>query len=521
MRLHFLGATGTVTGSCFLLEAAGARVMVDCGMFQGPKEIRERNYGAFPVPPASVDFVLLTHAHIDHSGLIPKLVKHGFKGPVLATAPTVDLCGVLLPDSGHIQEMEVERKNRKNRRAGKPPLEPIYTADEASACLYRFKPVSYGEIVELNSNLAVRFVDAGHILGSASIEVWAKEGGSETKLVFSGDLGDKGRPIVNDPETIEKADYLVIESTYGDRVHDRSVSEIDLLHGVIWETYKKGGNLIIPAFAVERTQDLLYHLSLLMEAGKFPPMTLYIDSPMAAAASGIFRAHGEVFDRETRAMIERGREPIFIPGARFTQTAEESKSLNSVSRAIIISASGMCEAGRIRHHLKHNLWRPECTVLFVSYQPSGTLGRQLLDGEKTVRIFGEEVVVKADIRCIEGYSSHADREGLLSWVSNFHELPKLTFVVHGEPAASAGLALLLESRLGIKTVVPAWKQSFELAPAAGLRITENKLEEAFNSLLARLKEIQKTGTGPEEERELLVRLSDLAVFMDSILKKAG
>ncbi|HOV79760.1 MAG TPA: MBL fold metallo-hydrolase, partial [Bacillota bacterium] len=344
MRLHFLGAAGTVTGSCFLLDTGKTKVMIDCGLFQGPREIRERNYGAFPVPPESVDFVLLTHAHIDHSGLIPKLIKHGFKGRIWATPPTVALCEYLLPDSGHIQEMEVERKNRKYRRAGLNLIEPIYTAGDAYNSLPYFNVAGYGETVQIAQDIKARFLDAGHILGSAIIELWASENGSETKLVFSGDLGNKDRPLVKDPTAVTEADYVVMESTYGSRLHEDWENEIEILHGVIWETYRKGGNLIIPAFAVERTQDLLYHLSLLYEAGRMPPMTVYIDSPLAAAITAVFQKNRDFFDEEAVEIALRGGDPVNFPGLKFTQSAQESMSLNNTSGSIIISASGMCEA---------------------------------------------------------------------------------------------------------------------------------------------------------------------------------
>lgn len=519
MQLQFLGAVGTVTGSCFLLDAADTRIMIECGMFQGPKEIRDRNYGNFPVSPRSVNYVLLTHAHIDHSGLIPKLVKQGFKGKVLATAPTVELCEVLLPDSGYIQEMEVERKNRKNRRANRPLLEPVYTVNEAYKSLSHFQLALYDEIIELSPGIRIRFVDAGHILGSAMIEVWVREGDKEVKLVFSGDIGNKDQPLIKDPSTIAEADYVIMESTYGMRLHEQCEEEIELLHDVIWETYKKGGNLIIPAFAVERTQDLLYHLNLLMEAKRMPPMNVYIDSPLAIAATGIFHKNREFFDRETHDLIKRGGDPLHLPGIRFTQSAEESKSLNNVNGAIIISASGMCEAGRIRHHLKYNLWRPECTVLFVGYQAEGTLGRLILDGEKVVRIFGDEIAVKADIKFIECYSAHADQAGLLDWVKHFTKPPKEIFVVHGETEAANTLAGLIRSELGYNVTVPTWQQTVEILPTGVVKEKEDTMKSAYASLAAKLQGLLAMDIGQDQREELLTRMLELESFIDQKTKK--
>lgn len=509
MRLQFLGAAGIVTGSCFLLDTANARVLIECGMYQGRKEIRERNYESFKVPPRSVDYVLLTHAHIDHSGLIPKLVKYGYKGKVFATAATVELCEVLLPDSAYIQEMEVERKNRKNRRAGRSLIEPIYTVNDAYKCLSQFNAVNYDEIIQLTPDIRVRFVDAGHILGSAMIEICVHENGSVTKLVFSGDIGNKDRPIVKNPSYIDEADYVIMESTYGARLHDMTEKEIESLHRVIWETYKKGGNLVIPAFAVERTQDLLYHLYLLMKSKKMPAMSIYIDSPLATAATEIFWNHHDLFDQEAAVLIQEGEDPLQIEGIKFTKTAEESKALNQADRAIIISASGMCEAGRIRHHLKYNLWRPDSTVLFVGYQAEGSLGRQILDGHKTVRIFGDEIAVKADIRFIESYSAHADQAGLVEWVKRFSKRPREVFLIHGEPEASAALADLLRSELGMKVTVPELQQVVELLPEGVEAAPEDSIKKLYDDLSARIQVLLASGLEKSSRAEILRGLTEL------------
>ena len=511
MKLQFLGAAGTVTGSSYLLETASSRIMIDCGMFQGPKEVRERNYGSFLVQPRTVQHILLTHAHIDHSGLIPKFVKQGFRGRIYATSPTVELCEVLLPDSAHIQEMEVERKNRKARRANRTLLEPIYTASDALKSLSYFSLVMYNEIVQITPDISARFVDAGHILGSAMVEVWVKEGEGQVKLVFSGDIGNKDRPLLKNPSAITGADYIIMESTYGNRLHEQCSHEIELLHDVIWETYKKGGNLIIPAFAVERTQDLLYHLNQLMETGRLPQMTVYIDSPLASAATAIFRRNRGFYDREANEVLRRGRDPLFWPGVKFTQSLEESKALNNIGGgAIIISASGMCEAGRIRHHLKYNLWRPECTVLFVGFQPKGTLGRQLLDGEKLVRILGDDIAVRADIRSIDCYSAHADQTGLLDWVRNFTAPPKEIYMTHGEPDSSGTLARLIRTEFGYNATVPLWQQTVELLAAAG---EEDPVRNAVASLMTKVQALLKAGLGAEEREELMRRLAELDSFV--------
>jgi len=520
MKLQFLGAAGIVTGSCFLLDTGNARIMIECGMYQGPKEIREYNYGNFLVPPGSVDHVLLTHAHIDHSGLIPKLVKHGFQGKIFATAPTVELCEVMLPDSGFIQEMEVERKNRKNRRAGQPMIEPIYTVDDAYKSLSYFKPVMYDEIVQIMPGIRARFVDAGHILGSAMIELWVRENESEVKLVFSGDIGNMNMPIVKDPSCIAEADYVIMESTYGSRLHDQQKEEIELLFDAIRDTYLKGGNLIIPAFAVERTQDLIYHLYLLMEAGRMPPMQVYIDSPLATAATAVFWKHRNVFDRETSDLIKKGDDLFQAPGIKFTRSVDESRALNSIDRAVIISASGMCEAGRIRHHLKYNLWRPESTVLFVGYQAQGSLGRLILDGAESVRILGDKIAVKADIRFIEGYSAHADQAGLVGWVKKFASLPREIFLVHGETESLRTLAGLLKSELGANVTIPELRQAVNLVVPAAVSEPVDPIKSAYVSLTEKIQGLLRTGTNAEHREEILRLLAELEIAVDQGLEKA-
>ncbi|MHB1421132.1 MAG: MBL fold metallo-hydrolase RNA specificity domain-containing protein [Bacillota bacterium] len=535
MKLHFLGAARTVTGSCYLIETGTTKLLVDCGMFQGSKAIKERNYGEFPFNPGSIDFLLVTHAHIDHSGLIPKLYKKGFRGPTIATTPTVDLCKIMLPDSGHIQEMEVERKNRKNIRADLPLIQPMYTAAEAELCLQHFRGVAYRQETILSPDVRIRYQDAGHILGSGILEIWIKEGGKETKLVFSGDLGNYNQPIINDPSDIDAADYLVMESTYGNRLHDQHENKVDRLSTVIRETFKRGGNLIIPAFAVERTQELLLDLNVLIQRGELSPRDIYIDSPLAISATEIFCQNSECYDEETKELQERlgGKCPLYLPGLKYSRTKEESMALNEVKGgAIIISASGMCDAGRIKHHLKHNLWRPESTILFVGYQAEGTLGRRILNGDKVVKIHGEDVAVRAKIEKIEGFSAHADQTALLKWVGKFKQLPGKIFVTHGEEASSITLAGLINEQTGISAVVPFWLDIVDLpvgvpvpeeVPASKILVpavavpTQN-IEQAYASLQNKLKSIVDNKVRSEKYEEALSVIKNADELLERLLQ---
>lgn len=515
MQITFLGAAQTVTGSCHLVETADKKIMVDCGMFQGPRLIRERNYQPFAVIPRTVDYLLLTHAHIDHSGQVPRLYKHGFKGRALATGATVDLLEVMLPDSGHIQEMEVERLNRKAKRAGKKLFTPIYTAEDGYRYVKHVERAGYGQIVALDEDISVRFNDAGHILGSSILEMWVREGNRQTKLVFTGDLGSPGKPYVKDPAIIEEADYLVIECTYGNRLHqDSGGNRLVKLLEVIEETYRKGGNLVIPAFAVERTQDLLYDINLLAREGKLPPMQVYIDSPMAVAVTEVFKRHLELFDSETSALISGGDNPLTMPELRFSRTTDESRMLNEVrSGAIILSASGMCDAGRIKHHLKHNLWRPECTVLFVGYQAPGTKGHHLLNGATSIRIHGEEVAVKADIRNIDAYSSHADQQGLLEWVSMMKHKPRRVFLVHGDPEALNTMSGLMPEKLGLDAYAPVWQETVELTP--GSEFTAVDLLGAYQSVVTKMESFTRSSPGRTEVERVMRRLKELEKILES------
>jgi len=457
MKLSFLGAAKTVTGSSYLLEVGTQKILIDCGMFQGSKTITAHNRREFLYDPTSIDCVLLTHAHIDHSGLLPKLCKLGFKGKVYATKVTNELCGIMLPDSAHIQEFDAEIANRKGERAGKKPVEPLYTIPDAYACLTQFMPVDYDAIVTLSPSVKVCFKDAGHILGSAMLEVWVTEEGENTKFVFSGDLGQPDQPIIKDPSFIEEADYIIVESTYGNRSHE-IYDKQEKLASIINASVARGGNIIIPSFAVGRTQTMLYYLHNLLKSGKIPDMPVIIDSPLAISATDIFLNNTEDYDSEAMEIIQKEKDnPLLMPQLRFTKTADESKALNDLDEpAIIISASGMCDAGRILHHLKHNLWRPEASVLFIGYQAQGSLGRRLVEGAKRVKILGEEISVKATIYSLDGFSAHADQGQLLTWLANFKNKIANIFLVHGESEASLAFAQLVKEKLAVSTYIPSY-----------------------------------------------------------------
>ena len=473
MKVTFLGATKTVTGSNFLVEAAGKKFLVDCGMYQGKAEDEWENSAPFAYDVHDIDFMLLTHAHIDHSGRIPKLYKEGYRNPIYATKATCELCSIMLPDSGHIQEMEIEWKNRKRVRKGLDPEPPLYTAEEATKCLEVFSPVKYDEIIDISDKIHVRFNDAGHMLGSAIIEIWAEENGKTTKAVFTGDLGNNDIPLLSSPTMIDDADYLVMESTYGGRLHNRNDDKAEMFLNIVSETLDKGGTVVIPSFAVGRTQEILYELNNLKDIRtdeefrkKYETLMrvpVYVDSPLAISATQIFKDNMDIFDEETQEIMRRGDNPLEFPGLQFTRTAEESKELNEKNESsIIISASGMCEVGRIKHHLKHNLWNPNSTILFVGYQAPGTLGRKIVDGAKKVKIFGEEIAVNARIEYIEGYSGHADQEWLLNFVYSFLRKPKTIFLVHGEPEGQVILKQKLQGTTQIPVIIPEYGEEYEL-----------------------------------------------------------
>jgi metallo-beta-lactamase family protein len=470
MRLTFLGAAGEVTGSCYLVETGEIKFLIDCGMFQGGgfgRPAGRRRNRSFDFDPREIAFVLLSHAHIDHSGLIPRLVAQGFRGAVYCTRATADLLGVMLPDSGHVQEKEAQYASRGSAEAA-----PLYTVREAERSLAHRVPVEYGAEAAPHESVRCVFHDAGHILGSAILEIRLRAGGREARLVFSGDLGQPGHPIVKDPARIEHADVLLVESTYGDRSHKSLVQTLDEFAYALNDTLaSRKGNVVIPAFAVGRTQDILYFVSELARQGRVGALQVFVDSPMALAATRITLEHPELHDRETALLAEwltSGKSPAGAKGRagpkiRFTERVEDSMRINAIrSGAVIISASGMCEGGRIRHHLKYNLPRRECAIVFVGFQAAGTLGRRIVDGAKSVRLFGEPCPVRAKVFTIGGLSAHADQGALLGWLGGFRKPPRRTWVVHGEPIAAQTLRGEIERRLRWRAAVPEYRQTVDL-----------------------------------------------------------
>ena len=464
MKLTFLGAAHEVTGSRFLLEACGKRMLVDYGMEQG-YDVYENV--PLPIPAASVDYVFLTHAHIDHSGWLPLLYKQGFRGSIFTTEATEDLCGIMLMDSGHIQEMEAEWKTRKGSRKGEPPVEPDYTTQDAAETIKLFKPCKYMTTVDVCDGVSIRMIDVGHMLGSASIEVSVNEDGKTQKIVFSGDIGNQNQPLLRNPRYFTEADYVVMESTYGNRSHGKVPDFVGTLVEILNATFKRGGNVIIPSFAVGRTQELLYFFRQIKQDGlitEHPGFPVYMDSPLAIEATQIFKEHMyEYMDQDTVALLKQGINPIKFDGLKLALTADESKLINEdQTPKVIISASGMCTAGRIRHHLKHNLWRPECTVLFVGYQSVGTLGRILQDGADEVKLFGDTIGVKAEIRKLDGISGHADDKGLMKWIGAFESKPRHVFVLHGDDGITDLFAGRVHDELGLQATAPYNGESWDL-----------------------------------------------------------
>lgn len=468
MKLQFCGASSGVTGSCHLITTDKYKVLLDCGQFQGSKTEEAKNFEPFPFNPAEIDYVILSHAHIDHCGRIPLLVKRGFRGQIYCTDATADLVDVMLKDSGYIHEKEAEWKSRKAERAGKEVVEPLYTYDDAVQSLRYLKPVLYDQLINLNEQMKIVFNDAGHILGSAITELWVEEDDNVTKLVYSGDLGVMGRPILRDPTIIKKADYVIMETTYGNRIHPVNSLSINQLLKIVLKTIKRGGTVVIPSFAVGRTQELIYEFNRFQETHpeygpELDQLMVYVDSPMATNATEVFRKNAQAFNEETRDYILNGENPLDFKNLTFTRTSDESRMLNeNQSPKIIISASGMCEAGRIRHHLKHNLWNPKASVIFVGYQAQGTLGRYLLEDAKDVKLFGEDIHVNAEIHNLEGFSGHADKEGLLAWVRGFIVKPKKIFLVHGEQESKRAFAKLLLKETGNECIVVEGLSEYEL-----------------------------------------------------------
>ncbi|MEJ5347575.1 MAG: MBL fold metallo-hydrolase [Desulfosoma sp.] len=528
MKVTAYGAAGCVTGSCFLVET-DQRFLVDCGLFQGGQAMDALNRQPWPFDPADLQAVLLTHAHIDHSGRLPKLVKDGFRGPIYTTAPTAALSRILLLDSAHIQEMEAEWKTRKNLRKGREAVSPLYTTEDAEKTVSLFHPVSQNEFLSLSDAVRVRFRNAGHILGSSILELWKEGSNQALKIVFSGDIGRKDQLIVKDPDPIFEADVLFIESTYGNRRHRGFKESVAELAEAVRYSYEHGQKVLIPAFAVERTQEVLYVLGQLFREGTIPRLPVYLDSPLAIAATEIFRQMAHEFDEETQEIINQGQDPFDFPELVFSRTAQDSQALNELKGpAIIIAGNGMCTAGRILHHLKHNLWRRGCSLVIVGYQAEGSLGRRLIEGAKTVRIFGEDIMVRAKVFTIGGFSAHADQEELLQWLSHFTN-PKLQVVViHGEKDIAAVFAQTVRERLKFETIVPSIGQILLFEEAVQPTIAPAVVHPHWDKVLATVEArvaaarrrleswADRLDTDAREELEAAVR-----VFLRTLERYAG
>ena len=465
IRVSCLGAAESVTGSCFLVEAGKKKFLVDCGLFQGGRQTEEKNWKDWDFDPAEIEALFLTHAHIDHSGRIPKLVRDGFRGEIITSPPTAELCQIMLLDSAHVQEMDADWQTRRRARQGRKKVEPLYTIADAEESLKYFRPVERDGILEIDTMLRVRLRNAGHILGSSILELWVNDGGGEVKVVFSGDLGRKNQLIVKDSYEVTDADYLFIESTYGNRLHrNLADSKKEFLEAIRYAVANRE-KVIIPAFAVERTQEILYILAEFSRRGEIPEIPVYLDSPLAIKATEIFRKNKPYFDEEANAIVEQGLDPFSMPTLRFTPSTVESMAINEKKGpAIVISASGMCTAGRIKHHLKHNLWRPGASIVIVGFQAQGTTGRKIVDGEKTVKIFGEPIAVRAKVFTIGGFSSHADRDELLAWLGHFSTSMPRVFIIHGEKTASDAFAESVREKYSMDVHIPVFRETLELTP---------------------------------------------------------
>ncbi|MCK9274801.1 MAG: MBL fold metallo-hydrolase [Syntrophales bacterium] len=527
VNITCLGAAGSVTGSNYLIETKpGRKILVDCGLFQGGRQIEKRNWEKWGFDPSGIETMLLTHAHIDHSGRIPKLVKDGFKGKIIASHPTSELCEIMLLDSAHIQEMDAEWQSRKNIREGKKAVYPLYETGDARESLRYLAPTECDRIIPLEDGIKARLRDAGHILGSCIIELWIEDENREIKVVFSGDLGNKNQLIVNDPHDILDADYVFMESTYGNRLH-RSFedSKAELLEAIKYSC-SKDEKIIIPAFALERTQEVLYLLGEFSREGLLPEIPVYLDSPLAIKATEIFRRHKDYYDKEARLIVQNGFDPFNMPNLILTPSTEESIAINKKSgSAIIIAASGMMNAGRIKHHLKHNLWRPGASIVIVGYQAEGTTGRKIVEGATHVKVFKEDVAVRAKVFTIGGFSAHADQKGLMEWIGNFKSSRPKVFLVHGEAMASQALSQKIAQEEGFETHIPQWKECvsikaptetvISMAAEDGLEKTEEeflaalgKVEQELEALRAKLSKKRTKEAPGEHETEKLREIAD-------------
>lgn len=496
MKIHFIGADHEVTGSCHCIQACGKNILIDCGMEQG-EDVYENQ--ELPFNPSEIDYVLLTHAHIDHTGLLPLMYARGFRGEVHTTKATCDLCDIMLRDSAHIQQFEAEWRNRKARRAGLPEYVPMYEMKDAIGVIEHFVPCDYESILHLCEGIDVRFSDVGHLLGSASIELKITEDGVMKTVVFSGDIGNLNQPLIKDPTYLKDADYVIMESTYGDRSHGEAPDYVAELTRIIQMTFDRGGNLVIPSFAVGRTQEMLYFLRKIKAdhlVHGYDNFEVYVDSPLAVEATNVFSKNmATCFDKEAMALVNKGINPISFPGLKISVTSDDSKMINfNPTPKVIISASGMCEAGRIKHHLKHNLWRSECTILFVGYQAVGTLGRTILEGASEVRLFGETIEVKAQIMKLDGVSGHADQDGLIRWLRSFEPKPERVFVVHGEDSVVDTFAKKLTDEFGYNVTAPYSGSCYDLITGQSVKegvtarkvVVKKEVERTPNNVFARL-----------------------------------
>ncbi len=465
IKMQFLGAAQNVTGSRHLLEANGTKILVDCGLYQ-ERQFRDRNWEPFTCPPESLDAVLLTHAHLDHCGLLPKLVKEGFKGRIYCTAATAEIVQIILLDSAHLQEEDAKykrKRHKKEKRKSPRPIEPLYTTVDAEACFPQFSPVKYRQPVEIGPGFEATFCDAGHVLGSSIIKVKVSENGEDRTVIFSGDIGRPDRPIVQDPSIVEHADYVLVESTYGDRVHQGPEDTKKLIGEVINSTIQAGGNIVVPSFALERSQELLYFINELLLENAIPKLPVFLDSPMASRITKVFKKHHELYDEEMTEFVRRNKSPFEFPGLKMAGTSDESKAINHLRNPVmIIAGSGMCTGGRIKHHLVNNITKPENTIMFVGYQAVGTLGRRIVNGEKEVRILGQEYPVNARIARINGFSAHADKEELLEWLSELKNTPRKIFVVHGESESANEFGDYIREKTGWQVAVPAYQDEVVL-----------------------------------------------------------